>query len=85
MQKLLVSLFGVSWRTALSGWIAGAMPAGYALMDAYQSGQFNGKNGITLAFGVMVVLRGYLMKDASVTGLPKDNIVKTDKDNGTAS
>src|ERR1035437_1369124 len=62
-------IFGKNWRTTLAGWVEGSIPIIWALLDAYNSGTFNGKHGLALALAIAMIVKGYVSKDSKVTGL----------------
>ena len=65
----------ISWKTTLTGLLTALVPLISALIDAYNSGQFTGKDGIGLALAVGIFLQGYFAKDKDVSGLPGQNPV----------
>lgn len=66
-----------SWKTTLIGLFTGAIPIIDALVDAYNSGTFAGKNGKELAIGLGVIIFGVLAKDKDKTGLPANTTTTT--------
>ena len=59
-----------SWRTTVAGWMTGLMPVVYAVLTAYNNGQFDGKNVVEMLFGIGVIVLGTMAKDSVVTGVP---------------
>lgn len=62
------SLLGKNWRTSLAGLIEGAIPIGWAILDAINSGALNGKHGGALVLGIAMIIKGFVAKDGNVTG-----------------
>ncbi len=60
-----------SWKTTLAGLLTGLTPIIYALIDAYNSGAFTGKNGEQVAIGMGLIAIGVLSKDKDKTGATK--------------
>lgn len=60
-----------NWKTSAAGLIAGLPIAIDALVQAYNTGTFNGKSGGQLALAIGLVLLGLLSKDHNVTGASK--------------
>ena len=60
-----------SWKTSLAGLLTGLTPIIYAIVDAYNSGAFTGKNGEQLAIGIGLIAIGVLSKDKDKTGTTK--------------
>ncbi len=60
-------------KTTIAGFIGGLIPIIMALLNAYQSGQFNGQNSSQIATGIAIMVLGYLAKDFNVTGGNIDN------------
>ena len=50
-------------KTTLAGLLAGLPIAIQAILDAYNAGQFSGKNAGQVAIGVGVILLGLFAKD----------------------
>jgi len=57
-----------SLKTTIAGLIAGLPIVIDALSTAYTSGQFEGKTGMQLVFGIGLVLLGCYSKDHNVSG-----------------
>ena len=50
-------------KTTIAGAIAGSVPILTALIQAYQSGQFNGESAGKIVIGIATVILGYLAAD----------------------
>lgn len=71
MKINMENVFGKSWRTALTGWSKGLLVITTDLLHAFQAHQFDSLHGIGLVIGILIVVQGVQMKDAMVTGTPK--------------
>lgn len=52
-----------NWKTTLAGLLAGLPFLIDALLTAYSSGSFEGKNTLQLAGSIAIVLIGWIVKD----------------------
>ena len=68
-KSINMNTTNTSWKTTLAGLITGITPIIYALVDAYNSGAFTGKNGEQVAIGIGLIAIGVLSKDKDKTGL----------------
>lgn len=64
-----------NWKTTITGFIIGLIPAIDALITAYNSGYFTEKTGYQLIIGIGIIVFGVLTKDHNVTG---GNVVQAD-------
>lgn len=70
MEKFMISLFGKSWRTAVTGYGAAAF---FAVLPIIQTGAFNIHKDWPNLFGAIgCAIFGRVSKDAKATGLPDD-------------
>jgi hypothetical protein len=56
-----------SYKTTLAGLITGLPILISAIMEAYNSGQFQGKNALELVFSIGIVMIGVFAKDHQAT------------------
>lgn len=54
-----------SWKTTLAGVLTGLPVIISSVMEAYNSGQFIGKNAIQIFIAIGIILMGYLSADHS--------------------
>jgi len=70
-NSIIMNTANTSWKTTLAGILTGLTPIIYAILDAYNSGAFTGKNGEQVAIGIGLIAIGVLSKDKDKTGATK--------------